>query len=227
MQTVHSIPADGTIEIEFPKWNSFATNAAQLESFVATSTSPGTVACSAISNIPMADGTSMNCQLTHGTTSDTLRVFFDGLLLSAVPPNTALSFSVNGVRGPPTTSIVTGFNFKTTSKLGEMIDETAAGTQIELKVNAAAVSQSSNVEVSSNDPSINEPSTLTVRISLVNPIQTDSNVQITIPSDFGVNLVTNVYTLGSSLHPTPAWTFDPSTRLLTVTAVNRQYLASR
>ena len=176
MQTVHSIPADGTIEIEFPKWNSFATNAAQLESFVATSTSPGTVACSAISNIPMADGTNMNCQLTHGTTSDTLRVFFDGLLLSAVPPNTALSFSVNGVRGPPTTSIVTGFNFKTTSKLGEMIDETAAGTQIELKVNAAAVSQSSNVEVSSNDPSINEPSTLTVRISLVNPIQTDSNV---------------------------------------------------
>ena len=227
LTTVHTIPSDGNVEIEFPKWNPFATNAALYESYVATATSPGSVVCNAISNIPMISGTELSCIFTHGTDTDILQVSFEGLLSGSVGSNTAISFSVDGVRGPPTTTEVTGFKFKTTNVDGFLIDESLDSTVISLKVNAGATSLGSNVEVTSNDPSINEISTLTVRIELVNPIEIDSNVQLTIPADFGVGFITSVTTLGSSLYPTPAWTFDEATRLLTVTAINQVYLASR
>ena len=41
----HAIPATGSLEIEFPKWNAFAPFESQRLPFVATSTSPGIVQC--------------------------------------------------------------------------------------------------------------------------------------------------------------------------------------
>ena len=118
----HLIPADGVIEIEFPKWNYFATAASQMQSYVATSTSPGSVPCDSVSNIPVITGTTLNCMFTHGETIDILQVFFDGLLSDSIPAGTELSLQVEGVRGPPTTTEQTGFSFRTTSVDGDLID---------------------------------------------------------------------------------------------------------
>ena len=65
---------------------------------------------------------SLHCVYTHGTTTDILRVSFNNLLSSDIAALTTLSFTVEGVRGPPTTSAVTGFSFKTTSSTGATID---------------------------------------------------------------------------------------------------------
>ena len=96
MQTVHAIPQSGQIKIDFPKWNNFeGVSAAQYEPYVATSTSPGSVACVAISGIPVASGTKLACVFEHDTSTatDTLSVNFDGFLSGDVPIGT-LSFSV-------------------------------------------------------------------------------------------------------------------------------------
>lgn len=80
MTTVHDIPENGQIKIEFPKWNNFdGVSANQYEPYVATSTSPGSVLCDAISGIPMinsAISSSLNCVFEHDTSTatDTLSV---------------------------------------------------------------------------------------------------------------------------------------------------------
>ena len=83
------------------------------------------------------------------------------------------------------------------------------------------------MEVTSDDPSINAASTLTMRVQTINPLQPQSNIQITIPSDFGVDGITEVSTLGSALETNPVWTFDQASRVLTVKKINKIYLATR
>lgn len=122
MTTVHDIPQDGKIELEFPKWNYFADSQSKMTSYVATSTSPGSVPCNSISNIPVLSGTELNCMLSHGNSVDTLTVLFDEYLSSRITGGTTLSFSIEGVRAPPTTSVTTGFALRTSTKDGDVID---------------------------------------------------------------------------------------------------------
>ena len=83
------------------------------------------------------------------------------------------------------------------------------------------------MEVTSDDPSINAASKLTIRVQTINPLKPGSNIRITIPADFGVDTITIVSTLGSALEANPVWTFDQSTRVLTVQQINKIYLATR
>ena len=92
LTTVHAIPQTGQIQIDFPKWNNFdGVTVSQYEPYVATSTSPGSVPCNAVSGIPVSSGTSLNCIFEHNTNEgtedakDTLYVNFDGLLTGDVP----------------------------------------------------------------------------------------------------------------------------------------------
>ena len=126
-----------------------------MESFVATATSPGTVPCKAVSGLALTSGTTVECIFIHGDTIDTLKVIFDGYLSSSVPPATSISFKVSGVRAPPTTASITGFSFRTESKTGQIIDKSNSPNTISLKADKVAKSQSSNMEVTSDDPSIN------------------------------------------------------------------------
>lgn len=80
------------------------------------------------------------------------------------------------------------------------------------------------MEVSSDDPSINAVSTLNLRIVTNIPLKKDSNLEITIPSDFGVDSITGVSTPGGYLLSNPQWTFNPTTRTLSVQKVNLIYL---
>ena len=82
MTAVNTIPKDGVIEITFPKWNSFETTIRFLESFVSTSTSPGTVPCGAASGI---SGTKLSCLFTQGDTSDLLQVFLKDNISEDIP----------------------------------------------------------------------------------------------------------------------------------------------
>ncbi len=102
MKAAHAIPSTGTIEIDFPKWNYFAPF--QLESYVATATSPGSVPCQAESNIPVTTGKALNCIFSHGTASDKLTVSLAGYLSGPIPADTEISIKIEGVRGPPTTT---------------------------------------------------------------------------------------------------------------------------
>lgn len=145
----------GSIEIDFPKWNPFATLQSQIQSYVATSTSPGEVNCNAFSNIPVTSNTELDCVLTHGTDIDTLSISFNGLLTSDIAAASAISFSVEGVRGPPTTSAITGFDFRTLNANGLVIDRSSDPTSVTLKVNSPAATQGTNMEVTADDPSIN------------------------------------------------------------------------
>ena len=83
------------------------------------------------------------------------------------------------------------------------------------------------MEVSSDDPSINAQSTLTLRVITSIPLKPLSNIQIGIPIDFGVDGITTVGTLGGYLEANPVWSFDASTRILTVQKINKIYLGTR
>jgi len=65
---------------------------------------------------------------------------------------------------------------RTASASSGTIDETDVATTLSLKASVVAQSQSSNTEVTADDPSINEESNLTLRIQTVNPLQVDSNI---------------------------------------------------
>ena len=110
---------------------------------------------------------------------------------------------------------------------GGVIDQTDAATTITLKANAIAQSQSSNTEVSADDPSINEESNLTLRIQTVNPLDIDSNIQVTIPTDFNTESLSEVTMRGSALNPTVTWTYDEATRVLSIQKFNLKYIGSR
>jgi len=148
---------------------------------VATSTSPGSVACDAITNIPVTTGTQLDCVFAHGTTQDKLTVSFAGYLSSNIASDTLFSFKIKGVRGPPSTNAMTGFNFRTTSQTGDLIDQSVSGS-VALYAVFPAQGTAANMIVTSDDPSINAPSTLTMRIQTINPLQPESNIIVTIPS---------------------------------------------
>ena len=83
------------------------------------------------------------------------------------------------------------------------------------------------MEVTSNDPSINASSELTLRVQTLNPLQINSNIEFTIPADFSVGTITAIGTLGSAMYPSPTWVFDAATRKLSVDSFNQAYLGSR
>ena len=181
---MHDIPKDGRVEITFPKWNSFETQTTLLESFVSTSTSPGVVPCAAVSGISVG---TLACEFTHGETTDLLQVFFKGKVSEDVTAGSAILFTVEGVRGPPSTSPVSGFSFQTTSVNGDIIDRSAPDAQIELQVTIAATGSALGAEVTSSNDSINFESDLTIKVAILNPLPAESNIVITIPDDFDVS----------------------------------------
>ena len=70
MTVKNSIPQDGHIKIYFPKWNPFATSTNQMESYISTSTSPGSVQCS--ETLYFSTTQSLDCTFTHYSTFDVL-----------------------------------------------------------------------------------------------------------------------------------------------------------
>ena len=94
LQTKHAIPATGKIEINFPKWNPFAPNQSQMESFVSTATSPGVVPCTPGSGLPVLAGSDLSCIFTQGSTTDTLTVSFAGSLTGDIAANTPITVKV-------------------------------------------------------------------------------------------------------------------------------------
>lgn len=175
----HNVPQDGRIEIDLPKWNWFATSANDYESFVATSTSPGSVVCAAVQNIPLSSSSSnaLNCIFEHGTTRDTLYVNFDGYLSAQIARDQDVVFTVEGVRGPPSTSAVSDITIRTTgAAANSVIDETAPGAQIDLQVTQKAVSFSSYMQVQPRDPSINAQTALQLTVKPLNPLMPSSSI---------------------------------------------------
>jgi hypothetical protein len=73
-------------------------------------------------------------------TTDTLKVSFAASgVKSNIAPGTTLTLSIEQVRGPPTTSVQTGFYFTTLSAYGNLIDQSDPTKKIELKVNTPLV----------------------------------------------------------------------------------------
>jgi len=67
-------------------------------SYVATSTSPGTVPCKALANIALQPGRQISCIFSHGlvdfngfASEDTLSVMFDGNVAITIEKNTVIS----------------------------------------------------------------------------------------------------------------------------------------
>ena len=89
---------------------------------------------------------------------------FDNIPESNVSAGKTISFTVDGVRAPPSLTPVTGFSFKTLSEDGFVIDQTDSATTISLAATQAQTGISQNMIVTSDDPSINEPSTLEFRV---------------------------------------------------------------
>ena len=203
---------------------------------MATSTSPGSVPCYAVSGIPTTSSASsppLSCIFEHNTNEgaetakDTLYVNFDGLLSGDVPVGSLL-LQVDGVRSAPTTNAVSGFAFRTATADGEIIDQSTDPSPATLQVSTTATAQSSNMEVLAGDNiypddyQINKSTSLTFKVKTVNPLRTGSTIEFTIPSDFGVtsngaSTVTSVSTLGArALNPTVALNWSESTRTLRV-----------
>ena len=81
-----------------------------------------------------------------------------------------------------------------------------------------------------DDYQINKFTSLTFKVKTVNPLRTDSSIEFTIPSDFGVSsngvsTITAVSTLGArALNPTVALNWSESTRTLRVDQFNAEYI---
>jgi len=178
-----------------------------------------------MSGISLLTGVDMNCIFSHGDSKDVLTVKFSGTLSAEIAANTITSFKVRGVRGSTSTQTVSGLAIATASGSREYIDRTTAA--ISLVTTAAAKGTQANMEVKSDDPSINAVSALTLRVQTINPLQPNSGLTITIPRDFGIDGITEVSTLGSALETNPVWTFDKTTRVLTIKKINKIYLATR
>lgn len=96
------------------------------------------------------------------------------------------------MRGPPSTAPVDGFSFRTLTKNGNLIDMTETTSSISLIASIPNENTGAHMEVVSDDPSINALSSLTLRVTTDIPLKPLSNVEITIPSDFGVDGITIV-----------------------------------
>ena len=85
------------------------------------------------------------------------------------------------------------------------------------------------MEVTSDDPSINQPSSLTFRVQVQNPLRTDSNIEFTIPADFGVAGVDTVQTRGSNMYTdiSSKFIWDPATRTILINQFNKVPLGQR
>ena len=87
LTTWNSIPLDGYIRIFFPKWNPFATSQSQMESYISTSTSPGSVPCS---ESFYTGGLSFDCVFTKYDEYDVLQINFEDNLVADLPERTSL-----------------------------------------------------------------------------------------------------------------------------------------
>ena len=104
-----------------------------------------------------------------------------------------------------------------------LIDQTDTSvTTITLTADTATTDSSSSMQITSSDPSINMESDLTLEIQTLIPLEPLSNVVITIPTDFGITdgVIDSLTTLGTSMNTSPTWTYDDSTRTLTVEEFN-------
>ena len=97
----NSIPQDGYINVFFPKWNPYASTPSQMESYISTSTSPGSVPCY---EQLVYGGAELDCIFTQYTEYDVLKIGFDGYISSDVPASTQMQFTIEDTRAPPTTS---------------------------------------------------------------------------------------------------------------------------
>lgn len=161
MTTQNQIPQDGSIRIFFPKWNPFASTTSQMESYISSSTSPGSVPCR---EDFVTSGTNLDCVLTNYQTYDILEVKFDGYLSEDIAALSTLSIVIEDTRAPPTTSPISGFEFSTFNIDGMLIDQSDSSTEITLKADTPATDSSSSMHVTSSDPSINMLSDLTLQI---------------------------------------------------------------
>jgi len=223
LTTTHTIPKDGKVAITFPKWNPFAGQERFYESIVSASTSPGEVSCDPVSGLT---ATKLFCVYTRGSSEDTVEVLFNDLLTSDVPAGATISFKIHNVRAPPSTTPLAGFSFRTYATSGSeyLIDETVPGTVLQVAATTPAIGSPARVEVTASETSINRESTLTIRIQNLNPLPARSNLQLTIPDNFDFSKVDKASTLGASLDPNPAFTFDALTGTLSITAFNLGYL---
>lgn len=149
------------------------------------------------------------------------------MLDSAISADTYLSFEIQGARGPPSVSQMSGFSFRTLSLEGEVIDESSAPDSISLSCTDQTASSPSNVDVESSVTSINAESVITLTIFNVNPLPINSDVQIVIPSDFDSSILNSIELSGTSVYTSPAYSFDLNTRTLYVSDFNSRALAER
>lgn len=168
------------------------------------------------------------CTFEHGVSTDLLKISFEGYLSGNVAPNSFLQIQIEGVRGPPSLTPLSGFSFRSTNKDGDNIDQSAttAQTSVKLEASLPSVSSPAAMQVTADDPSINRLTELTLRINNLNPLMTGSNIEVTIPANFDLSNLTQVRTLGSSLNPNPLWNFDPASSKLTISSFNTVYLPS-
>ena len=81
MTVQNSIPQDGHIKIYMPKWNPFASQISLMESYISTSTSPGSVPCSETLYL----GVDLDCLFTNYDEFDVLQIDFDGSVSADIP----------------------------------------------------------------------------------------------------------------------------------------------
>ena len=148
-----------------------------VDSNVKTQTATSNMLCEAELGFPA--GIELECEFITGRNIDTLTVKFPADALQNTEVGAGpLSLVVKGIRGPPTTSAVSGFIFSTgvINELGilDVLDSSTA--PIFLKVTSPDPVLSSNMVVSADFQSIFKLSTLTFKVLTVNPFEKFSSI---------------------------------------------------
>ena len=184
------LPSEGAIEVDFPKWDYFASTPSL--SFLSS-----IVECKA-ATADKAFGTKVDevkCEVTNESTFDTLKIQMINEI--AAKPVFPVILSVNEVRGPPSTSPVTGFKVRTKDKDGQLIDQTNTENTISIKANSPQTITNPKLRAIFDEDS----SRLTFQISVSNPLRVDSTLIFVIGGDyFGFTESMNVKTSSDNMH---------------------------
>lgn len=119
----HKVPKDGSLVVNLPVWNPLVGKKSLYEPYVSASSNPGRVKCTAVSGFALASKNDLFCIFERTSTGDRLTVLLArSNLFAEIQPGAELSFIVDQVRGPPTTTAQSGFSFATLVKSGNVID---------------------------------------------------------------------------------------------------------
>lgn len=198
----YTVLSGGFISLTFPNWNvNLNPSAEQAQSFITSS-----LTCTGITNMP--------ANLLCSFSSNMLRITMNQDTVGS------LVFSIGPVRNPPNTKPVTGFYMSAGQTAG--LSEDTTSVSISVTSSLPGLLYDASVKFNDGNSKVNAQSVYAFDFFNKNPIPSNSNLQITFPSDISVvGFVSSITSIFGFDAPSPSFTL--TNQVLVITSPFLQY----